>query len=59
MKFKPTHIHKKTGEKVRVLKFFSFTKPKPHVEAMYHRELIYAEPYYCNADDLQLIEEDE
>ena len=44
MKFKPTHIHKKTGEKVRVLRFFSFTKPKPHVEAMYERELIFAEP---------------
>jgi len=57
MKFKPTHIHKKTGEKVRVLRFFSFTKPKHHVEAMYHRELIFAEPYYCNANDLEEIKE--
>ena len=57
MKFKPTHIHKKTGETVRVLRFFSFTKPKPHVEAMYERELIFAEPYYCNADDLEEIKE--
>ena len=57
MIFKPTHILKKTGEKVRVLRFFSFTKPKPHVEAMFHGELILGSPYYCNADDLEEIKE--
>ena len=49
MNFKPTHIVKKTGEKVRVLKIFE------DGDAMCHHRLILAEPYYYPIDALKEI----
>jgi len=52
MTFKPTHIVKKTGEKVRVLKF---SPDWLDGVAMCHHELILGEPYYYPANVLEEI----
>ena len=52
MTFKPTHIVKKTGNKVRVLKIFSDWQ---NGVAMCHHELILGEPYYYPVNELKEI----